>query len=154
MDAASELGISLVVISTLRDAEEQAKLYALGRTAQGLRANSQRELGLCVTSNAPGLSLHEYGCAFDVFPIVAGQPITLAGPLEWRAWAAMRNIADSPGVNLQWGGRHRADGCLRELWHFYYSAGLTALQLKEGAKLPEVTLGERQPRSRRAPPAK
>lgn len=154
MHAAGERGLSIVIISTLRDAEAQARLYALGRTEQGLRANSQRELGLCVTSSAPGLSLHEYGCAFDAFPIVGGQPITLSGPLEWRAWAALRNIADSPAVNLQWGGRHRVDGCLRELWHFYYTAGLTAEQLRDGAKLPDVTLGEKRRRSRPAPPPK
>lgn len=152
--AVETIGLQLVIVSTLRDALAQTKLYALGRTEQGPRANTQRELGVCVTLNPPGLSLHEYGCAFDAFPALGGYLLTGMQPLEWRAWAALRKIADSPAVNLQWGGRTRADGCLRELWHFYYTAGLTAAQLRDGARLPDVTLGEPRRRSRRAPPPK
>lgn len=142
IEAASATGLQIIVTSTLRDAEAQAKLYALGRTETGPRANPSRPLGVCVTSNNAGESLHEYGCAFDCFPVLAGHALWGAQPLEWRAWCTLRAIADSPKVNLQWGGRSRAEGCLRELWHFHYSAGFTASDLRLGAQLPAVTLGE------------
>jgi LAS superfamily LD-carboxypeptidase LdcB len=147
--AAGEIGLQLVIVSTLRDAEAQAKRYALGRTELGPQARPGRALGVCVTSNAPGESLHEYGCAFDCFPTLAGYALTGAQTLEWRAWVALRELAALPRINLQWGGYHRAEGCLRELWHFHYCAGLTAAELKAGAQLPAVTLGE--PSRARAP---
>lgn len=150
IEAASATGLHIVVVSTLRDAEAQARLYACGRTEQGPCANAQRELGVCVTSNPPGQSFHEYGCAFDAFPVLAGYLMWGTSSLEWKAWSTLRSIAASPRVNLQWGGRVRRDGCMRELWHFHYSAGLTAEDLRNGATLPDVTLGEPS-RSRRGP---
>lgn len=141
--AAGEQGLQLVIISTLRDAECQAKLYAMGRAAPGARANAQRPLGLSVTSNKPGESLHEYGCAIDCFPVLAGYLVSSTHPLvEWKAWLTLRKLAASPGINLQWGAGEPEPNCLRQHWHFHYSAGLTAAELAAGAQLPEVTLGE------------
>ena len=54
--AKNELGIKLLITSTLRDNECQAKLYAKGRTAPGPK----------VTNAKPGQSFHNYGVAFDV----------------------------------------------------------------------------------------
>lgn len=139
---AGAIGLQLVIVSTLRDAEAQAKRYALGRTELGPQSRPARPLGLCVTTNAAGESFHEYGCAFDAFPVLAGYPLTMSAALEWRAWVALRELAALPDINLQWGGYQRAEGCLRELSHFHYSAGLTAGDLLAGARLPAVTLGE------------
>jgi len=147
---ANAIGLQLVIVSTLRDAEAQARRYALGRTELGPQARPGRPLGVCVTANAPGDSFHEYGCAFDAFPTLAGHALTGSQTLEWRAWVALRELAALPAINLQWGGYERAEGCLRELWHFHYCAGFTAAELRAGARLPAVTLGE-LPRARRAP---
>lgn len=142
IEAAQSIGLELVIVSTLRDAEAQAKRYALGRTEVGPQARPARPLGVCVTSNAAGESFHEYGCAFDAYPMLAGYLLTMSATLEWRAWVALRELAALPRINLQWGGYERAEGCLRELSHFHYSAGLTAAELRAGAQLPAVTLGE------------
>jgi peptidoglycan L-alanyl-D-glutamate endopeptidase CwlK len=142
IEAAAAQGIQIVIVSTLRDAEAQAALYALGRTTQGPAASLVHEIGSKVTHNAPGDSLHEYGCAIDLFPAIAGHLLTGSRHLEWATWRKLRTIAASPSINLQWGGGSRPDGFVRELWHFHYSAGLSAAELKAGAQLPDVTLGE------------
>ena len=51
-----EAGISLRVTHTMRTMDEQAKLYAQGRTLPGA----------VVTRARPGQSPHNYGMAFDV----------------------------------------------------------------------------------------
>ena len=62
--AADEAGIDLLVTSTYRDNESQNALYAQGRTAPGK----------IVTNAKAGQSFHNFGCAVDVVPIVAGKP--------------------------------------------------------------------------------
>lgn len=57
-------GIDVLVTSTLRTLEEQAALYAQGRSAAGP----------IVTRAKPGSSAHNFGLAVDVVPIVNGKP--------------------------------------------------------------------------------
>lgn len=88
-------GILLMVTQTRRTYEEQAALYAKGRTAPGP----------AVTNAPPGYSWHNFGRAFDVAekdktPYDLGQP----GPRDDDAlWEKIGSIGESLG--LIWGGR-------------------------------------------------
>ena len=64
---ADYLGYSATIISTFRSSEEQAILYAKGRTLQQVRdrVKMQGRNGT-VTDAPPGSSAHNYGLAIDV----------------------------------------------------------------------------------------
>ena len=83
-------GITIEVVQGLRTFEEQAALYAQGRTKPGP----------IVTQARAGESNHNYGLAADVCPFVDGQP-------DWnapiRVWAAIGDAASRHG--LEWGGQ-------------------------------------------------
>jgi peptidoglycan L-alanyl-D-glutamate endopeptidase CwlK len=82
-------GYDLIVTCTLRTLEEQASLYAQGRTAPGP----------IVTNARPGQSAHNYGYAIDVVPVLHGKAI-------WDGthpiWQEIGNFGQSRG--LQWYG--------------------------------------------------
>ena len=69
-------GIELIVTSTWRDFEAQTALYAIGRTLQTKR--------LPVTNAKAGRSWHQYKCAWDVVPIVAGKPVWDPKDTIWK----------------------------------------------------------------------
>lgn len=111
-------GIEVLIYCTYRDNESQAALYAQGRTTPGAR----------VTNAKPGESWHNYRCAFDCVPMLAGKPM-------WgdaKSYARMGEIGESLG--LEWAGRWQ--GSLKETAHFQYTGGLTLADLKAG-KVPE-----------------
>ena len=64
LETAKKQGIDLLVTSTYRDNASQNALYAQGRTTPGK----------IVTNAKAGQSWHNYRCAVDVVPIVAGKP--------------------------------------------------------------------------------
>ena len=104
---ASAIGIDLLVTCTYRSNEEQATLYALGRTAKGR----------VVTNALPGESKHnnmEGGApaslAFDVVPLVAGKPMWDASNPVWQVVGSL-----GESVGLKWAGRWKR---LREYPHF------------------------------------
>lgn len=66
-------GIDVLVYCTLRSNEEQARLYAQGRTAPGA----------IVTYARPGESAHNHGLALDFVPLVGGKPSWRAGSPEY-----------------------------------------------------------------------
>ena len=74
----------------LRDLDEQAKLYAQGRTAQGP----------IVTNAKPGDSAHNYGCATDWCEM---RP-EFNGPFMWSKanWAEFGDAVR--GCGMRWGG--------------------------------------------------
>ena len=82
-------GMDILVTCTLRTNEEQAALYAQGRTAPGR----------IVTNAQPGQSAHNYGLGVDIVPIVNGKP-------EWTGedpiWRQIANFAEARG--LEWLG--------------------------------------------------
>ena len=81
-------GIALRVTHTLRTMDEQAKLYAQGRTLPGP----------VVTRAKPGQSPHNYGMAFDV--CFAGKT---PYPKETDPrWLKIGQIGE--GLGLNWGG--------------------------------------------------
>ena len=114
--AASE-HIELVVTQTYRTPEEQAALYAKGRTAPGP----------IVTHAPPGYSWHEFRRAFDVaithFPGDMSREDLYNGP-----WERVGEIGES--VGLEWGGRWKHP----DRPHFQHTAGLTLAQMRQHAK--------------------
>jgi peptidoglycan L-alanyl-D-glutamate endopeptidase CwlK len=94
---ASAEGLELLVTSTYRSFDEQARLFAQGRTAPGPR----------VTSAKPGSSFHNVRRALDVAFL---RPET--GTLDWewlsrsaeadRLWRHLGALASAAG--LHWGG--------------------------------------------------
>lgn len=111
-------GIDLLVTSTFRDFESQDKLFAQGRTAPGK----------IVTNARGGESFHNYRCALDVVPLVAGKP-------DWDGshpiWAEVGRIGEECG--LEWAGKWVH---FKELAHFQYTGGLSLNDLKEGKVIP------------------
>lgn len=87
-------GFNIDIFSGYRSVEEQAKLYAKGRTAPGQ----------IVTNSKPGYSWHSYGLAVDV--------VNRDNNGDWNwfpdgddAWQQLADIADKYG--LDWGGNFR-----------------------------------------------
>lgn len=103
----SAIGIDLLITCTYRSNEEQADLYAIGRTAKGR----------VVTNALPGESKHnnmEGGApaslAFDVVPLVAGKPMWDASNPVWQVVGSL-----GESVGLKWAGRWKR---MREYPHF------------------------------------
>lgn len=107
-----EAGIDVIITSTLRTMEEQAALYAQGRTKAGPR----------VTNAKPGESMHNHRCAFDYVPIKNGKA-------DWNnilTFAKCGEIAES--VGLEWGGRWK----MKDYPHCQYTGGNTLAQFQNG----------------------
>lgn len=64
LSACKAAGIDILVTCTTRTMDEQARLYAQGRTIPGH----------IVTNAKPGQSAHNYGLAVDIVPLVDGKP--------------------------------------------------------------------------------
>lgn len=92
--ACKAAGIEILVTCTLRTYEEQAKLYAQGRT----------EPGKIVTRAKPGQSAHNAGLALDVVPLLHGKPVwDFPDPL----WSKVGALGQEAG--LQWYGAPGAE---------------------------------------------
>jgi len=107
-----EAGIDVIITSTLRTMEEQAALYAQGRTKAGPR----------VTNAKPGQSWHNWGCAFDYVPIKNGKA-------DWNnilTFAKCGEIAEA--VGLEWGGRWK----MKDYPHCQFTGGNTLAQFQNG----------------------
>lgn len=85
---AAELGHAIRVTHTLRTMDEQAHLYAQGRTLPGKR----------VTNAKPGQSAHNYGMAFDIC-FIGKYPYP---PEDDPRWLQLGLFGESLG--LSWGG--------------------------------------------------
>ena len=89
LDACAAAGIDVLVTCTLRSNEEQAALYAQGRTAPGP----------IVTDAPPGQSAHNYGLALDVVPMVNGKPDWMGSDPVWQQIGVLGEQA-----GLEWAG--------------------------------------------------
>lgn len=111
---AKEAGIELVFTQTYRTPEQQAALYALGRTAPGN----------IVTHAPPGYSWHEFRRAFDVairyFPGDMTRADLYDGP-----WEKVGEIGES--VGLEWGGRWKHP----DRPHFQHTGGFTLAYMRQ-----------------------
>ena len=115
--AADEAGIDLLVTSTYRDNVSQNALYAQGRTAPGK----------IVTNAKAGESIHNYRCAVDVVPIVAGKP---RWDVKDEVWQKIGALGKAQG--LEWAGDWKR---FKEYPHFQYTGGLNLAQLQQGKKI-------------------
>jgi peptidoglycan L-alanyl-D-glutamate endopeptidase CwlK len=115
--AAQASGIDLLVTSTYRDNESQNALYAQGRTT----------VGKIVTNAKAGQSFHNYRCAVDVVPIVAGKP---RWDVKDDVWQTIGKLGKAQG--LEWAGDWKR---FKEYPHFQYTSGFTLAELKEGATI-------------------
>lgn len=110
-DLCNESGLSVLIYCTLRTNEEQAELWASGRSLPGT----------ILTNAKPGESLHNpdvlgKAWAFDAVPLL---------PDGRAAWGAVKSI-ELMGIcgehaGLEWAGRWR--GALRERVHFQIKPG-------------------------------
>ena len=117
LDAAKAAGVDLLVTSTYRDNASQDALYAQGRTKPGK----------LVTNAKAGQSWHNYRCAVDVVPIVAGKP---RWDVKDEVWQQVGKLGKAAG--LEWAGDWKK---FKEYPHFQYTGGLTLAQLQSGAKI-------------------
>lgn len=88
----ASIDIWICVVSGLRSASEQNKLYNQGRTAPGK----------IVTNAMAGQSMHNYGLAVDIVPYVYGQ----TGRLNWKADTPQfqHMVAQMKRQDFEWGG--------------------------------------------------
>ena len=118
---AKNAGIDLLITSTYRSNEEQAALYAQGRTKPGL----------IVTNARPGESFHNWRCAFDVVPLKNGKPVWGTTGPDGDLWRKIGGMGES--VGLEWAGRWT--GKMREVAHFQYTGGRTLADLRAGKEI-------------------
>lgn len=114
---AKTLGYEYKAISGNRTWDEQAKIYAQGRTAPGK----------IVTNARPGYSNHNYGIAVDMGVFKDGKYLDSSKPSEAEAFhrkAAL--IAEK--YNIEWGGSWKS---FKDYPHFEYKTGKTLAQLRQ-----------------------
>lgn len=141
--AAESADIDLLVTCTDRTFQEQAKLYAIGRTKPGnpcrcgkkvnpIGTCPKHPLGLRVTNAGPGRSWHNWGRAIDVVPLRFGKPVwgtsgdgidddpsdDLTDDLE--LWQRVGMLGKSCG--LEWAGDWKS---FPEFPHFQHTGGLS-----------------------------
>lgn len=104
--------IDILVTCTSRTMEEQAALYAQGRTAPGR----------IVTNAKPGQSAHNYGLAIDVVPIMNGKPDWDGEHPIWQKIGALGQLR-----GLQWLGAPGSP--FKEMAHFQHSNWRTVADL-------------------------
>jgi peptidoglycan L-alanyl-D-glutamate endopeptidase CwlK len=100
-----------LVNSTLRTFEEQAELFAIGRTKPGD----------IVTNAKAGESWHNFGLALDVVPLVNGKAI-------WDSpfWNRIGELGKQ--VGLFWGGDFKS---FKDKPHFEFHPNLTLAQANQ-----------------------
>lgn len=136
-----DAGIEVLITCVHRSMQEQADLYALGRSqgeldAYGIKAVA-RPLVRRVTNAKPGESRHNFmlgdvpaSLAFDCVPLRHGKPVWGTGGAgmnddprdddvnDLELWQRVAAIGE--GLGLQWAGRWL--GHLREMAHFQIDA--------------------------------
>jgi peptidoglycan L-alanyl-D-glutamate endopeptidase CwlK len=110
-----EAGINVKIICGTRTYEEQAELYAKGRTAPGKK----------VTNARPGYSWHNFGVAWDfvVFD-AAGQP-------QWDSLLMERCGRIGEDLGLEWGGSWKS---FKDKPHLQLKMGITLAEARQRVK--------------------
>ena len=104
-------------ISGNRSWQEQAKIYAQGRTAPGK----------VVTNAKPGYSNHNYGIAVDMGVFANGKYLDASNPGKAEAFhREAAKIAEK--YNIEWGGSWKS---FKDYPHFEYRTGKTLAQLRQ-----------------------
>ena len=126
---AKSFNLDVSVISGHRSFEEQADLYAKGRTAPGD----------VVTYARPGSSNHNFGTAIDFGIFAGGKYLDAREPgLTERVYRSIWNNIEAEGLRIEWGGNWKR---LKDTPHFEYRTGLTLAEMRQRKKagLPVVT---------------
>jgi len=118
--ACMKVGIDLLVTCTFRDREEQATLYALGRTVPGKK----------VTNAKAGQSMHNYGLAYDVVPMRLGKPVWGTTGADLLLWKKVGELGKEAG--LEWAGEWVG---FKEFPHFQFTNGHPIAFFQGGGKL-------------------
>lgn len=116
-------GIDILITCTYRDAEEQNRLYAIGRTAPGAK----------VTNAKAGQSFHNYRLAYDVVPLRFGKPVWKTTGEEGKIWERVGQLGEAQG--LEWAGRWAK---FKEFPHFQYTGGFNLAYFQGGGRLTEA----------------
>lgn len=88
-------GLDVLVTCTRRTPEEQAELYAIGRTKPGR----------IVTMTTPEKAKHVKGLALDFVPLVHGKPMwkfTVGD--RYDPWLLAAQVAKAVDPSVRWGG--------------------------------------------------
>lgn len=110
-------GYEYKAISGNRTWEEQAKIYAQGRTAPGK----------VVTNARPGYSNHNYGIAVDMGVFKDGKYLDELKPTEAESFHKKAAIV-AEKYNIEWGGNWKT---FKDYPHFEYKTGKTLSQLRQ-----------------------
>lgn len=110
-----EAGINVKIISGSRTYQEQAELYAKGRTAPGAK----------VTNSPPGYSWHNFGVAWDFVVFDANDQPEWESPLMEKCG----RIAESLG--LEWGGSWNG---FQDIPHAMIKTGCTLAEARQRVK--------------------
>lgn len=106
-----EKGYDVRIISGLRSFDEQAALYAKGRTAPGPK----------VTNARPGYSNHNFGTAWDI-GVFKGKEYLGTHPIYKEIGALGKSLG------IVWGGDFKS---IKDEPHFEVNTGLTLAQMRE-----------------------
>lgn len=117
LQKAKQSQIVLKVTQTKRTLDEQAALYAQGRTAPGQ----------IVTHAPPGYSWHNFGRAFDVAIVSYPGDLTPTNLYDGN-WNQVGDMGEQLG--LVWGGRWK----FPDRPHFEHHGGTTLAALRDKAK--------------------
>lgn len=114
---AKTLGYEYKAISGNRTWEEQAKIYAQGRTSPGK----------IVTNARPGYSNHNFGIAVDMGVFKNGKYLDGDKPSEAEAFhRKAAQIAEK--YNIEWGGSWKS---FKDYPHFEFKTGKTLAQMRQ-----------------------
>ena len=111
-------GISVICVSTYRDAEAQHEAYKIGRDIPGRK----------VTNADWDLSFHSWRCAYDLLILAHGKVLANG---DHPYYYKIGELGESVGLN--WAGRWVGD--LKESAHFQYTNGLTIKDLRAGKQI-------------------
>lgn len=113
-------GIDVLITCTYRDAAEQNRLYAIGRTVPGRK----------VTNAKAGQSFHNYRLAFDCVPMRHGKPVWGTTGADGELWAKVGEIGVA--VGLEWAGKWTR---FKEFPHFQYTGGKPLAHFQNGGTI-------------------
>lgn len=120
LSACTAAGIDVLITCTFRSNEEQARLYAQGRTTPGAK----------VTNAKPGQSMHNYHVAADFVPMRNGKPVWGTAGADGKLWEQVGELAEAQG--LEWAGRWKT---FRELAHVQFTNGHPLSHFQNGGTL-------------------
>lgn len=127
-------GVIIRITSTLRTFAEQQELYNKGRNPDGsfIKPIYDKKTGKIiggegvVTYAKPGYSLHNYGLAFDIVPVVNGKATYSTTPAMLELWKLIGEAGEQFG--FVWGGNKNFRGGF-DMPHFQMTFGNTESKL-------------------------